>query len=493
MGTGHLHQYDMDLEHQAQIVAGNPVFMRSAPQRFGRIPGLEGVHVVRRLDHFDFKNPRPFLASNIYNVSRSRVRATYEKVKSRQPYNTLLGNILGRPLDDFKNRRELYRDLKSADSAYMKAYTVIDKDDEGKDLTPHKRRVDGIAVETSPLLTRQEMLASYADCTPEEITQRFEFTHTDIRAFVDAHELQHARSYQLWADDFDSFKQDETPQVVKDNPAYAKLCQKAAAAKNKNDKYIIYLQEDMSDTVAVLHHLKAGRPIDMVQAIADARAIGHLRTPAEEYASFTVLDKIIEDEANVRARLMGADMDDIESMAARLVGTYSMDRDTFYANSIAIGQQMVNDGLARGDEDDIDYGTIIVEKYLREFPTEEHEAVLSLAEKRRKYLEARQDWAMENLSFGDEPLSLEEQKIEALAAIRHAQQMHPEFDTPRGAKYLLEARHRIIDASEEGPTEDHFVIADELTDYFDRQTQQGATYNPSPSRQVPGEIEHDRV
>ena len=480
-----MYQKDIDLEHQAKVVAGNPILMRAAPQRFGRIPGLEGVHLVRRLDHFDFNRPKPLLSSNVFNVSSSQVRQTFNRIKSREPFGGFIANTILRPLDDYLNGRELYKGLRQPESGYMKTYDYIETDKQGKKLAPYDRRVDGVAVESNPLQTRQEMIAHYAGCEPEEITQRFNFSHTDKRAFVDAHELQHARSIQLWAEDLDGYKEKGTSPLVEANPAYAKLWEKAATTKGANDLYSRYLQEDMSDTVAVLHHLKAGGHIDMVQAIADARALGHIKNPAEEYASFRVLDEIVKDEENVRTRLLGASTEEMENMAAKLVGAYSMDRTTFYANAIAVGQQHAKDGMALGDEVALDYGMMITEKHLKQFPEEQHESVLILAEKRRAYLEARQEWAMDNLAFNDMPLSVDEQKIEVLAAIRHAQDVHPEFKGPQGSKYLLDTRKRMIDHTYGGGTDLDVTVCNHLEQHFERQAA------AAPDRSAPGlEAEH---
>lgn len=460
-----MREKDIHLQDQAAHIAGHAVLMRGGVRSFQRVPGLSGVEVVRFLDHCDLSKPKLFrFSSTIFDADRQRVHQTFKKLypKKRPPEG-----IFERFSDFTASKKSPYRLLRNtlakADGGYF-----LQTEDIAAHQNPSERDIQGHTVELNPLQTRQEVIASFAVLKGKQITQGFKFSQSELRKFIDMHELQHARSQQIWAMDPRFYNPYYVPAIVLENPAYEKLWKKASTIRPKGDiEYLRYLNEQTSDTMAALMHLKAGGDVDLIKAISDGRAAGLLNGGGSEYGSFSVLDKIIEDSDNVRAKLIGASHEEIENFAVKLAGEFSLDRNGYYTQKLAAQELKAMAALRNGKQATADYHMGDAIKTARKLGFNTFDK--ATLQTHRQYLEKRHALAMQNLTDGPQ-LSHEEHKIEVLAAVKHAQDMHPEFNTPEGGQYLLKTRLRMAAKSQNlQPLPTELQIHDELTAYYGRQ------------------------
>ena len=463
-----MREEDISLQDQAAHIAGHAVLMRGGVRSFQRVPGLQGVEVVRFLDHCDLAQPKLFrFSSTIFDADRKRVHETFKKL---YPGQRPPEGIFER-LDDFLSFKETpYRLLRNTLAKAKGGYFLQTDSAPSFSLNPDAQTIKGHMVELTPLQTRQEVVASLAGLKGKHITQGFNFTQSELRKFVDMHELQHARSNQIWATDPSFHSAHAVPVIIFKNPAYDKLWAKARAIGDikSNIEYARYLNENVSDTMAALMHLKAGGSIDLIQTVADARAAGLLNGQVSYYGSFRILDKIVDDSENVRAKLIGANHEEIENFAIKLAGEFSLDRNGYYTQKLASYELQAAVALRAGQRTKASYYMDFAAETALKLGTGLDEATQKT---QRQHLLKRYDIAMLNLTEGPQ-LSHEEHKIEVLAAVKHAQDMHPEFQSPEGGQYLLKTRQRMAAKNNVEPLPTESQIHAELTAYYGRQQEE---------------------
>ena len=183
-----------------------------SPRFFQRIHGLGTVKVVRRLDNCELARPSFFMrSSTVFNSKRSRVCDTYESLYPRKKApRSLIGRAMHRAMGELTDYTMLRNSLRKAESGYfLQTRNTINRLNEQGVPDPKMRVIGGYTMEANTLETRQEFLAVFADIDPTDVTQDLRFTQTDMLKFVDMHELQHARSCQLWAYDPKFFSADK--------------------------------------------------------------------------------------------------------------------------------------------------------------------------------------------------------------------------------------------------------------------------------------------
>lgn len=463
---------DVALEQEAAAIAGNSLLLQAVPKRFQRVPGLADTPIIRRLDFIDIATPPSRLKNSVFSVNRSRLHQTLKDfTKTHTSQSSLMQMLFPSEEGVDKLKKEVFKGLKNADGAEYFHYGDFQLKRRKRELKKpaEQRKFGGIVLESEVMMTRQESIASIAHIEADAISRPFKFTLAEKRAVTDAHEYQHGLSLQIWAEDKAFLDPDNVPEIAEKYPEYKALWRKTSQAPTLADPYIGYLEEDMSDVASILHHLQAGGSDDLAQALADARAIAHLGESTAVYASHHVLDEVVKDIDNVRAKALGKSPEELARMAAKLVGAFSLDRDAFYAAAIAGELHAQHIAIEEKADEAFDFSQEKIEEYLKETPHISSENMMMYAHHHLDQMLEREDKAYDRLCLEFDDLSYEDHKVEVLAALRHAQDMHPQFNSPEGARYLLTMRERTLIAKDGLLHVDDAQICQELDQYHAEQ------------------------
>lgn len=330
-------------------------------------------------------------------------------------------------------------------------------------------------VELAPLATTREKIEIIAGFPQVRLNVDPSATAAQADAFIIRHELQHGRSREVWPNHQSEMlgtgaKEMPVPELALKSAGYRKLFDKTSQINPPKDKYLHYLNENMSDTVAALHHLKEGGSADFIEQFSQARRKAfNRRGEAHIYASHYVLDYIVKHHKGMTKNLEGLADEKIEEIAAGLVGGLSMEREEFYKRGIAI--QALELARAYGDNPtEIDWqteaakvGSIggqlgetwrqylglraipgLEEKEARRIPTGHDgqtldEFVTSTITRYSGNIKKQLFKSHIKLNSGD-VLTPHEHALDIYAAIKHQQNRHPEYGGVEGAEYLLKKR-----------------------------------------------------
>jgi len=431
-----------DVDQQAMGIAGNSALVRRVPEVYKRYPGLN-IKIMERLKYYDFAANASRLGATVFNMNKGQVAtALNQLIQSAHIRDTPeKQEALNR------QKEKLFGALDTGNAQYTSFTSAYFSQGMGGKT---QRHVWGVASDFADLSTRQEILGTLAQVNPSIIKSDVKSDLAELHAFVRVHEFQHGRTYQTWALNKDLLDSAKVSDLEQDKPEYKIFKQKAVQAKGLDDEYFQYLNETLSDTVAALHHLKNGGSADLIQEVADARAYGFVNHSTPRYATFSVLDEMTKNEAELRAIIQNTPEENLDDLGVYIVARAGWGRDEFYANAMA--SQMVIPEIRRKMGDDektlaqrYAQGNANVRKTLEQgYPDEpvKQRQLLSFSATKLPALVDRTQSATFNLRHPNNALTYHEHLIEVQAAVKYSQIMHPEFNTPAGATHLLAIRQR---------------------------------------------------
>lgn len=439
-----------EVDQLAHQIAGNTALLGRVDEAFSRFPGLN-IKVLRRLDYFDHEGRLQRERSMIFRMDKER-----------------LGRDLHRHLPDTPDAVALLQPGKKLlleqyiDQGDARSFGTLYEHPSAKPLekfAPYTdRKASAVVFDFTDMATRQEFLSAFAQIDSSYLKANPQYTLAEANAFVRGHEAQHARSSQLWRSDPEFLNPDVQSDIEKLSPGFSFLKRKACEANGEDQFYLSYLDEQMSDTVATLQHIKNGGTVALPQDVSDARASGYMAKISPIYYSTTVIDRIIEQQDIIRKHLEGLELHELDSLAAYLVGTESWGRDQFYENAIAAQHGTLHAMQVSGkfsaeqiaaEQQRVKNG---VGQLLDMYSADETQrsAALKNAEARFAPLSQRAVEGKMRLMPPGQTLAAFDHLVEIRAAIAYNQAQHPEFNTPQGALHLLQVRERYL-AHTKGP------------------------------------------
>ena len=340
-------QQAMRLEHLAEHYKGNPVINgRHAIARihdenpdmvFPQIPKLMKLTPVHQMDESGgFERQQASLAATSSHTSP-------EEVLSLSP-EALLEFIVEEDNKREINRPQVARLLRRKfgykDTSFL----------EGGFCFP----TIGVAGEENPLVTPRESL--FRDFKNGAFTGKIDIKSSDWDAYVLNHEVGHRR-----ADKRGMRTSKELPDAG-NAAGYEKLRSKQQQvhfSEGGQDIYGIYLEESFCDTFAVLQHLKNGGDPAFIQTLSDVRENDVVNNEwAYKYHTHTSLKAVAKNSETLQKRLAGANNEEIEEMAAGIVGERSYNREEYYQHAFVALSQNHKNKFGR-EADSIDWNTLI--------------------------------------------------------------------------------------------------------------------------------------
>lgn len=455
------------INEQAAQRAGNSAIVRNVANVYRRYPGLN-VLMVERLSHVDFDASSLKQRSQVYGIDSARFEGALGRLLQEVDHSNPHRGTQIAAMRDYA-----LKEIDSGRASYFKYSNNFMREnirDHHKG-PANQRPMNALVFEHGETLTRNEIVARFASLPTNQVNVPDDVTLAEIHRFICAHELQHGRNHQTY--DYAFFGPSQTNELEEIHPNYNLLKRKFEGQLhdgNGRDAFESYIDETMADTAATLHHIKAGGSISLVKAIAEARASAFVenadRPKAHRiYASHTVLDKLIEHEELFRDTIENTPENELDVLAAGLVGDFAWGRTEYYKNACAANLAKARDiqGKALIDEEcrhthqilrygrqaqlmceygHLPYGIHItdelIDKELPNFGVTDQlvQKVKDRSLQGQQYLQARG------------PVSAEQHLVEVRAMVKYNQNKHPEFAGPKGEQHLLGIRERCIAAPE---------------------------------------------
>ena len=451
MGRNNLTPQQIEFEHEAKRRAGHCDVLMQLPGRYPQyqFPTFLGLDERREVGSETVKglDASSHFSSPLFKVCHVRFKQTLSK-----PY-----------------KDSVFEHLENLDHAFSDA-----RAGRGGIYFDNTSQV----IELAPFATVREKLEIVAGYPAKRLNLKPSATAAQVDAFTTRHELQHGRYRATWLNPHSGMvgtggsKQMPLPKLAQNSAGYRKLFEKTSQSKSFGENYIGYLDESMSDTVAALHHLKEGGDVAFIQEFSEARRNAFTsRGRTFKYASYAMLDHISANNKSYTSDIENLSDEQIEDLAAHLVGTKSMDREEYYERSM-VAQALEVCRAHQGDIAEIDWqkeagkkGSLLGKTWMnyngKHLSKRDADAgnvdvsgksasgdsinsfIVTALQKHGNDMKKQIFTSRAKLNRGP-ALTAPEHALDIYAAIKHQQNRHPEYEGPDGAKYLLAKRKHYI-------------------------------------------------
>ena len=475
-----------EMDARAAGVAGSCSMLQQVPEVYKRYPGLN-IKVFDRLGYYDFTQPQPGLSNSVFNMNMGKVLQDMPELYPEHMFDSH-----DKRLKSYSAGKDyIYKTLDKGSAAHLGVNT---RSFVNRQTQERIDALNSIVTDYSDMATRQEMLATLAGMDKKDMDGEIRGTLGELHTFVRAHEFQHGRSAQAWRNNPASYDVMQATNNEIESPEYAKFKFKTVQASGPNDPYVKYLDEQISDTVAALHHIRNGGDIGLIQNIADARAIGAVNTSTPIYFTSNALDNIIQNEDKARERLKNMSPEEVDKLGVWVVSNVSWDREEYYENAMisCYGRyQRMKEGGAPEEQLAAELKHANKRAFEAGKPFNEDPQVLNAMINQSKdkldALQTRAKAGYQRLMVGRPELGTftpQDHAIEVQAAVRFNQERHPEFAGPEGARHLVALRQRSLTAEGQLTPVDTTIhkVLDER--YTQEAEQERTQLRPSPQMQV---------